>query len=310
MDLVALPPTMDCAPEFCFCGRKTVESHEFWYCSTECARQDSLRSLDNPECHYRNVVQAYVRGDGPEPQPRRMVSADHMRSFANAPPPFVPPMNPPQHNAPFAPRAPCERNMLGYPTLSQVTGKILSKKASAGESLRATAERHDRPRWEGLSNAHPSQGSSDPTFQQISLDAIPLPEHVPARPLRRVPSSIGGLRNNTGKPSVAKLLNFGRSRKATEGEISERVFGHPVNPIIPPVRKESLPSHHQVNTPSATLAQSTKALRRSVSFNGWNATARDPRDEQDSLMNIIEEMREEFSECFDPRSLFNQEGDC
>jgi len=305
MDLSALPPTVDCPPEFCFCGRKTVESHEFWFCSTKCARQDSLRSLGGPDCHYRNVVrQTYVQA-APELQLRRMKSVDNFRlgpsgqrGFANAPSRFLPPpMDLPQSNVTLARRAAQDRNMAGFPTLSQVTGKVLTKKAKTGEAL--VPEIHDRPRWEGFPNApsrgHPGQRSGDHSFEKISLDTVPLSEHVPARSLRRV-------------PAAGTLLAFGRSRKDKEGENPERIFGHAMNPIIPPVRKESLPSHHQMSPPSAVPMQTSKALRRSVSFSGGSAIPHSGcSNEHVSLMHMIEEMREELStESFDPRSLFNQ----
>ncbi|KAH0826251.1 hypothetical protein J3R83DRAFT_5716 [Lanmaoa asiatica] len=257
-NIVVPPPTMDSfAPEFCFCGEKTVRSHEFWFCSTQCARLDSLRSLDDPECHYRVVVRkAYDRAGVPELYPRRIMSVDHLRpgpseqhSYANAPSRFPPPTNlSHQRNVAFAPRDGRDRKMAGFPALSQVTGKVITKQAAAGEP--PFAERHDRLRREGFPNApsraHPSQTPRDHTFEQISLDAIPLPEYVPARSLRHVPQSSDGLRNNIRK-SVAALLNVGRSRRSEEDENPERVFGHPVNIIIPPTRKDSLPSHRQMS---------------------------------------------------------------
>ena len=314
MDFPELPPTVDCAQEFCFCGRKTVESHEFLFCSTECARHDSLRSLGDHNCHYRNVVrEAYNRANAPQLQPRRMASAVNLRpgpsqqrGFLNAPPLVTPPQ---QANITF-PRGPTgDRNMPGFPTLSQVTGKVLTKKANAGELL--VAGNNNRPRWEGLPNAssraRPVQQPDD-AFKQICLDAFPLPEPVPPRTLRRVPT-IDNIRGNARKNPVAALLNFGRSQKSKD---QETVFGHVVDPIIPPVRKESLPSYCQMNPPPAVPMKTAKALRRSVSFAGCKATAqgsRNPIEQQDSLMHMIEEMREELSQSFDPRSLFNQEED-
>ncbi|KAI9568440.1 hypothetical protein HD554DRAFT_2172239 [Boletus coccyginus] len=300
MNLPALPPTVDCPPEFCFCGRKTVEFHEFWFCSTECARQDSLRSLGGPDCHYRNVVrQTYVQAS-PELQLRRMKSVDNFRlgpserrGFANAPSRFLP-----QSNTTVARRAAQDQNMAGFPTLSQVTGKVLTKKAKTGEAL--VLEIHDRPRWEGFPNApsrgNPGQWSGDHSFEKSSPHTGPLSEHVPACSLRRV-------------PTVGTLLAFGRSRKDKEGE-NPRILSHAMNPIIPPVRKESLPSHHQMSPPYAVPMQTSKALRRSVSLSGGSTIPHSGcSNEQASLMHMIEEMREEFSaESFDPRSLFDQEG--
>lgn len=313
----ATPPTLDSyAPEFCFCGRRTVESHEFWFCSTQCARKDSLRSLDDPECHYRNVVRnAYVRAGVPELHPRRMMSVDHLRhspseqrGFANAPSRFLPPTNPSfQSRVTPARRAVRDPNMAGFPTLSQVTGEVLNKKVTEGKPL--VVERRDRPRYQGFPNApsraNPVQSPRDHTFEQISLDAIPYPEHVPARSLRHVPPSSDSLKTNIRK-SVAALLTAGRSRK--DKEVEKRVFGHPVNTFIPPVRKESMPSHHQMSPSSAIPAQRSKALRRSASFAGWNATPHGgPFNDQDAVMHVIDEMREECAESFDPRSLFDLE---
>jgi hypothetical protein len=224
---------MDSPPERCFCGRKTIESHEYWFCSSECARLDSLRSLGNTNCHYRNVVRdAYVRAGAPELQPRRMMSTVHLRpgpseqrGFVDPPPHFLPPTTPTHPgNMAHARRTARDQNMTGFPTLP-------------GEP--PVAEKQDRSRRQGVPHfpprAHPVPRPGDHTFEQISLDAIPLPEHAPTRSLRRVPSSIDGTRKNTKKSAVASLLNFGRSRKDKEIEDPERVFGYPVNTVVPPV---------------------------------------------------------------------------
>lgn len=42
----------------CFCGKPTIEDHDFWFCSPECARADSLRTLGGQgDYHYRNIMQ-------------------------------------------------------------------------------------------------------------------------------------------------------------------------------------------------------------------------------------------------------------
>ncbi|KAG1825017.1 hypothetical protein EV424DRAFT_1394635 [Suillus variegatus] len=42
----------------CFCGKPTVEDHDFCFCSPGCARADSLRTLGGQgDYHYRNVMQ-------------------------------------------------------------------------------------------------------------------------------------------------------------------------------------------------------------------------------------------------------------
>lgn len=237
---------MDSPPEFCFCGRKTVEYHDFLFCSTQCARQDALRSLGGSECHYRTVVRdAYVRAGASELQPRRMASAVHIcptpsdrLCFVNVPPPFMPPPNlPQQSNMTPAGRVAWDENMGGFPTRS---GNALSTKSTAGEPV---AESHNRSRREGFphapSRAHPILRPDNHTFQQINLNSIPLPEEVPIRPLRRAPSSIDVLNNNTKKSTLSMLLNLGRSRKGKEVGNPERISGHSVNAIAPPGRKEA-----------------------------------------------------------------------
>ena len=209
MVLLALPPTMDSPPEFCFCGGKTVESHDFWFCSTQCARQDALRSLSSPECHYRNVVRdAYVRAGAPELQPRRRASDDHLRSgpsnrhgFANEPPPFIPfilPAELEQANKMLEKMRVMEENLEAYGYITA------SKKRPTAEEL--LTEKYNRSRWE---------------------DIHWQPKGALSRPLRRAPSSTDVLKNNSKKSTMSTLLNLGRFRKEKDADT-----------IAPPGRKD------------------------------------------------------------------------
>lgn len=315
----APPPNIDSfAPEFCFCGKKTVESHEFWFCSTECARLDSLRSLDARECHYRKAMyDAYDQAGAPGHYPRRMMSVDHLRpgppshcGIANAPPRFPPPTNPSYQTLAHGDAR--DRNVAGPPTLYHMTGKAPANKAKAGEP--PVAARQDWPKGEEFSSprsrVHRAQRPLDHTFEQVELDAIPLPEHDPMRSLRRVPRTSDGLKNNIRK-SVAALLQAGRMRRGKDDENPESIFGYPVNAvIIPPAREESLPSHRQKNSPSTIPVNKSKALRRSASFAGWDPRG-DPPSDWNPMIRILTGMREdlELSGSFDPRSLFGPEPD-
>lgn len=307
----APPPNLDSfAPELCHCGKKTVKSHEFWYCSTSCAREDSLRSLGNNQCHYReNVRKAHALAGVQGSHLRRIMSINHLRRAAserrfNAP--HVPsPKNLPQKKPTLACRDTRDRNMAGLPALTQVTGKILVHKANAGEAL--VAARQDLHQWEGHpiapSCTRPVEACQGHTFAQISLDAIPFSESDPPRSPRRVPQMTNGPKSSIRK-SITALLAVGRSRKGRDGENSEKIFGHPVSAFVPPVRKESLPSRHQKNPPSAKPMSSSRTLRRSASFAGWDTPLHGCLSSQDPLVHIIEELRAEVSENFDPRSLF------
>ncbi|KAF8836173.1 hypothetical protein BDN67DRAFT_1014911 [Paxillus ammoniavirescens] len=300
----------------CFCGKATVEDHEFCFCSTQCAREDALRALDDTECHYRDVVRRACIKAGVDPCPRRRMSAEQMcllpdaeRASANAPLRLVRPTKPVHHkNKPTANGDREDKKRGGFPTLSEVTGVVLSKKAIAGEEL--VVEAHDRPRWQGfgkeLSRANPVPPPADEPLKQISLDVIPLPEDVPRQTLRHAPQSTAGLKNNIRK-SVAALFNSAKALKTGKSNVSaepEMVFGHPVNPFATVTFGPRAP----LPPPLCVPGKKSKGLRRSASFAGWDAFPQDPvLDEDDSLMKILAEIRAEMrADNIDPRRFFDE----
>ncbi|KAH7885620.1 hypothetical protein F5I97DRAFT_1929005 [Phlebopus sp. FC_14] len=317
----------------CFCGEKTVEDHDFCFCSPRCAREDALRALDDPECHYRDVVRrACIKAGVAELYPRRRKSAETLcpsqieeRASAKMALRLLRPANAghrrnkPTYDTPqeLGNLAPMSGRMPEkvFPTLSQITGAVLAKKGMTGEQF--VAEQRDRPRWQG-SGAVPTQPTDDShgdTCPVISLDVIPLSEDdlTPRRTLRRVPRSTTGLKNNIRK-SVAALLNVGKGRsqgiKVTQRKSSvkgyperdtsraePRVFGHPVNPIVPCLPAEPVsPVLRPACVPSAIPIRSSRTLRRSVSFAGRDAIPQDLDlyNDNDSLMQMLAEMREEM----------------
>ncbi|KAF9236968.1 hypothetical protein BU15DRAFT_76459 [Melanogaster broomeanus] len=305
----------------CFCGKETVEYHDFCFCSTQCAREDTIRALDDTECHYRDVMRrACIKAGAPDPYPRRRMSAEQLRPLpieerasASAPLRLVRPTNPVHHkNKPTVGGDSEGRKRGVFPTLSQVTGVVLSKKAVAGEQL--VAEARDRARWRGFGNTSSrvkqAQAPVDEpeALQQISLDDIPLPEDVPRQTLRPVPQPTAGLKNNIRK-SVTAFFNSGKGRKFGKSDLGSesRIFGHPVNTLTPGKISSRFP------IPSAIPVQESRGLRRSASFAGWDAFPQNPAlDEDDSLMQIVAEMREEMrADQFDPMSFFDEhaEGD-
>ncbi|KIK93940.1 hypothetical protein PAXRUDRAFT_483990 [Paxillus rubicundulus Ve08.2h10] len=306
---------------FCFCGKATAEDHEFCFCSTKCAREDALRALDDTECHYRDVVRrACIKAGVQDPCPRRRISAEQIRllpnaerASANAPLRLVRPTKPVHgKHKPTAGGDREDEKRGGFPTLSEVTGVVLSKKAIAGEEL--MAEAHERPRWQGfgkeLTCVNPVPLPADEPFKQISLDCIPLPEDVPRQTLRHAPRSTTGLRNNIRK-SVAALFNSAKALKTGKSNVSAEpamVFGHPVNPFAAVAFGPRAP----FPPPPCAPVQKTRGLRRSASFAGWDAFPQDPvLDEDDSLMKILAEMRAEMrADNFDPMCFFSErEGD-
>ncbi|KIJ13114.1 hypothetical protein PAXINDRAFT_181417 [Paxillus involutus ATCC 200175] len=320
--------------DLCFCGKATVEDHEFCFCSTQCAREDALRALDDTECHYRDVVRRACIKAGVDPCPRRRMSAEEIRllpdaerASANAPLRLVRPTKPVHRkNKPTAGGDREDKKRGGFPTLSEVTGVVLSKKAMAGEEL--VVEAHERPRWQGfgkeLSRVNPAPLPADEPFKQISLDAIPLPEDVPRQTLRHAPQSTTGLKNNIRK-SVAALFNSAKALKTGKSAEPEMVFGHPVNPFATVTFGPRAPP-----PPSCVPVPKSKGLRRSASFAGWDAFPQDPgsdlsversismpglfpshhnmhQDDSTARSSTIASRREVFCDC-DTCKLEDQEG--
>ncbi|KAG1748573.1 hypothetical protein EDB19DRAFT_1825623 [Suillus lakei] len=73
----------------CFCGKPTVEDHDFCFCSPDCARADSLRALGGQgDCHYRNVMRrACANSAAPEHGPRRPFESRNESVVAQQSPP-------------------------------------------------------------------------------------------------------------------------------------------------------------------------------------------------------------------------------
>ncbi|KAG0708467.1 hypothetical protein DFH29DRAFT_1045224 [Suillus ampliporus] len=103
----------------CFCGRPTVEDHDFCFCSPECARADAMRALGEDDCHYRKVVRAYANPGTREPAITRHKSENQLRSASIVKRPSGRP-----EGLRHLPRPTHERTL---PKLEEVTSSILAR---------------------------------------------------------------------------------------------------------------------------------------------------------------------------------------
>jgi hypothetical protein len=155
----------------CFCGKPTIEDHDFCFCSPECARADAMRALGGDDSHYRKVVRkAYVKSGAPEPAIYRRKSENHLRqySFAKQVSAIVPYLTRPpkpihqRNNSTIDSQGErCARKEKMFPTLAEVTSAILARKAKhVGDAVVADTS------------------TTNPATAEMSLDAIPLPLHT------------------------------------------------------------------------------------------------------------------------------------
>lgn len=171
----------------CFCGKPTVEDHDFCFCSPECA-------LGGDDCHYRKVVRkAYVNSGAPAPAIYRRKSEDRPRQFSITKgisgiiPRLPRPSKPtPQRNKPtmgsqVEGNAPKDKV---FPTLAQVTSAVLAQKArQEGDSLMVDTS------------------STNSVTVDISLGTVPLPPDTPTQQAKP------GFGRDAPTPALAQLRN-------------------------------------------------------------------------------------------------------
>lgn len=161
----------------CFCGKLTVEDHDFCFCSPDCARSHAMRALRGDDCHYRKVVRkAYVNCGAPEPAIYRRKSEDHLRRFPIAkrasgiiPRLPSPPKPTHQYNKPTigVQGGGYAQKEKVFPTLAQVTSAVFARKAKHGGDSVETS-------------------TTNLVAAQISHDAVSLPPNTPAQQTKPV----------------------------------------------------------------------------------------------------------------------------
>lgn len=284
----------------CFCGKLTVEDHDFCFCSPECARADAMVSLGGEDSHYRKVVRkAYVRCGAPVPAIYRR-KAEEKPPIAKHVPAVLRPANPTHQ---------CNKQNTGgqndgsakqekvFPTLAQVTSAVLARKAKqGGEAAVETAVK------------------TSPFAAQISLDTLPISPPLPNRQIRP------GLDRGAHKSPLARLRSAPQQSmplKIDEKTVTLRSQPSILHPVAeargrkngddaPLLRmldrraiKRSIPPRPQLPVlPHTTTAICPPgSLRRSASFAGWHS----PAEHGDRAAEEGTSMKEMFDQLEDIR---------
>ncbi|KAI6114087.1 hypothetical protein EDD17DRAFT_1765708 [Pisolithus thermaeus] len=314
----------------CSCGAPTIAEHEFCFCSPKCAREDALRALGTSESHYRTVFKRACIP--PQPSLRRLASSRVLRPDPTNQPGWAAKLkasklvNPESHR---------NNVTLGtLPTLEQVTGAVLAKKAKNGGYHGSD---RDRARWGGLGDidgqredarqttAHQerSYGNIHMPPPQISLYAIPMPQDVPSRPALREQLSTTRMRgiihkqtvqfSNKGKAKVREDAVEFAFQQHSEAAKGNRTFGHTANPgYTPPSHSKPFPPRPLPQAPPVIRPlppippgspvvptpiemRRSQTLRRSASFAGWDIPTGSPHiDGDEALRRAFAEVRAEL----------------
>ncbi|KAG2156597.1 uncharacterized protein EDB93DRAFT_921782 [Suillus bovinus] len=263
----------------CFCGKTTIEDHDFCFCSPECARADSLRALggqgfspliychsrltyrDQGDCHYRDVMQ---------------------RAYANSATPA--------------------HGLLRHNSAHQLR--------SASTSRHISVSQHDM--------LHPNRMKPLPAIPESrneSVDAQQSP--LPQRTLKRSLQSKAGLNKSIRNSIVALFRNKqGSNPDATirrepsvtgailqeeeEEEEEEVALQRRLNHTEDRSKSPTL-IHHQVRQTTAT--QQSRIVRRSASFAGLD------NGKRGSVMEAVFQLRQAWNETEDFMPDFDERSD-
>jgi len=291
----------------CFCGKPTVEDHDFCFCSPQCARADAMRALGGEgDCHYRNVMRGAFAKQTSGPAMHRHKSEYQLRRASR-----VSGTSERFHH----PSKPTDEKTL--PTLAEVTNSILAREErSGGGAVAADAYVRDsrQPCEFWNESVHP--------IATPPLANIPLSHNGSQQTLKRSVPSKAGLNMRVRKSVLAlfrkmseqtaplnvekKLPTVGREPSVTavpvedieEENEEEAAFWRLVN------RTEGATRCHQAN--SSTITRRSGGIRRSASFTGWNKPAENWKEE--GVMQVVHQLREAWDEVpdfvpdFDERS--------
>ncbi|OJA15882.1 hypothetical protein AZE42_09485 [Rhizopogon vesiculosus] len=284
----------------CFCGKPTLEYHDFCFCSPECARADALRALGGDDCHYRKVVRkAYVNSGAPAPAIYRRKSEDQLRRFSIAKrisgiiPRLTRPSKPThQLNNPTIGIQAEEyaQKDKAFPTLAQVTSAVLARKEKHGDDSIVV-----------------DTSTTNLATAEISLDVVPHPSDIPTQktqsgfsrgaraqafaPQQTVPlkvdKRIAALRRQS---SILHPVTEEVGAENGDEAAIPRVLDHRTDdrPVLPRPQRHISPSsiHHSGN------------IRRSASFAGWHR----PVERRDSVAEEGESLMHLFDQLSDARS--------
>ncbi|KAG1882666.1 hypothetical protein F4604DRAFT_346219 [Suillus subluteus] len=282
----------------CFCGKPTVEDHEFCFCSPACARADSLRTLvgGQGDCHYRNVMQkACANSAAPGHALMRHKSEHQLRSVSIARRVSV------SQQSPHPPKP--TKTLL---TLEEVTTTILG--------------REDRYEC-GDTSVHGPRRPFEPRNESVDAQQSPPPQ----RTLKRSVTSKSGLnkdfrssifsifrkKSQQTAPPRAKIRRESSVTGAILQEMEEEneeeaAWGRLLDRMEDSSRPPTL-VHHQVR--QTTDTRRSRVIRRSASFADLNSQVENRNGDRGSVMEAVFQLRQAWNETTDITPDFDERSD-
>ncbi|KAG2066923.1 hypothetical protein BDR04DRAFT_897427 [Suillus decipiens] len=263
----------------CFCGKPTVEDHEFCFCSPGCARADSLRSLGGQgDCHYRNVMQrACGNSAAPERVLLRRRSEHQLRN--NSTSSHISRSQHPQHPL---------KATKALPTVEEITSSLPAQQG----------------KYEGTDTSVRSpRRPFEPRNESVDAQQSPPPQ----RTLKRSLPSKSGLNKGVRSSSFAMF----REKQTSQPDAKIRRESSVTGAILQEMEEEneeeaalhkrtedrSRPPtlvHHQAR--QTTAVRQSHVIRRSASFAGLNSHR---NGERGSVMEAVFQLRQAWNEMTD-----------
>ncbi|KIK33792.1 hypothetical protein CY34DRAFT_813360 [Suillus luteus UH-Slu-Lm8-n1] len=250
----------------CFCGKPAVEDHEFYFCSTGCARADSLRTLGGQgDCHYRNVMQK-ARDNPPTPQHTlaRHKSEQQLRTVS------------------IARRASASRQSIRPPKPTKTLPTLKEEDAPAILIGEARCEGKD-------TSVQGPPRPFEPRNESVAAQQAPPP---PQRTLKRSLTSKAGLNKNI-RDSVFALF---RKKSQKTGTPSAKVQGES---SVTGAMLQKMEEEDEEEVRQSTGIRRSRVVRRSVSFAGLNSQIESRIGGRGSVMETIFQLRQAWDETTD-----------
>ncbi|KAG2362936.1 hypothetical protein BDR07DRAFT_808266 [Suillus spraguei] len=279
----------------CFCGKPTVEDHEFCFCSPDCARADSLRTLGGQgDYHYRNVMRRAYSNSAAQERPLLRHKSEHqLRNVSTAKNISVPQQSP----YPLKPKK-------TLPTLEEVTTTILTREGGC----------------EGADTSiHSPRRRFEPRNECLGAQQSPPPQ----RTLRRSLTSKSGLnkgirdsvfamfrkKNQQATPPSSKIrressVTGAILQEMEEEDEEEAAWGRLLNRTEDSSRPPTLVNHQVRQT---TDTRRSRVIRRSASFAGLNNQIESRN--RGSVMEAVFQLRQAWNETTDITPDFDERSD-
>jgi len=279
----------------CFCGKPTIEDHDFCFCSPDCARADSLRTLGGQgDCHYRNIIQrACASSAAPEHVLSRHKSEHQLRSVSTSKHVSV------SQHPPHPPEA-----TKALPTVEEITSSLLTQQGryEGGDTSVYSPRRPFEPRNESID------------AQQSTLPQRTLKRSLPSKLglNKGIHSSVFAMfRKKQTSQLDAKIRRESSVTGAILQEMDEEIEEEACwRRLLNSTEDRSRPPtlvHHQVRQ-TTTIGQSC-VIRRSVSFAGFNSQIENRNDKRGSVMEVVFQLRQAWNETTDFTPDFNESSD-